>query len=164
MAGTGRWLSPGRRGVPHTGPNGLPREGGRSGSYRSAFRTLRIAPTMDAVARGKLRIYLGYAPGVGTTYSALAEAQRRAANGAEVLVGAAVTHGRRHTGALLEGLRTMPLHESGSMDVIAVIARVPDLVVVDELHRVNPPGSRNPTRWQDVEDIRAAGILSLIHI
>ncbi|GHD22858.1 sensor histidine kinase [Nocardiopsis kunsanensis] len=119
---------------------------------------LRTALTMDAVARGKLRIYLGYAPGVGTTYSALTEAHRRAAHGAEVLVGAAVTHGRRHTGALLEGLSTLPLHESGAMDVIAVIARVPDLVVVDELHRTNPPGARNATRWQDVEDIRAAGI------
>ena len=121
------------------------------------------------MARGKLRIYLGHAPGVGTTYSALAEARRRAAHGTDVLVGAVHTHGRRNTGKLLEGLVTVPPHESGAMDTIAVIARVPELVVVDELARTNPPGSRNATRWEDVEDIRAAGIdvittLSIQHL
>src|SRR5699024_9991009 len=97
---------------PTRGRQGPDRAAGASeepgGSYRRTFPALRTAVTMDAVARGELRIYLGYAPGVGTTYSALTEAHRRAAHGAEVLVGAAVTHGRRHTGALLEGLSTMP--------------------------------------------------------
>ncbi|WP_306365958.1 ATP-binding protein [Nocardiopsis sp. CC223A] len=113
---------------------------------------------MDAVGRGKLRIYLGSAPGVGTTHGALAEACRRAADGVSVVVTAVDTHRRERTAELLSRLESVPLHPSGSVDTAAVISRTPRLAVVDDLARPNPPGSPNPTRWQDVEELLEAGI------
>ena len=108
--------------------------------------------------KGRLRIHLGFAPGVGTTHRALAEARRRAERGTDVVVGAVHTHHRIHTLALLRGLETVPPHPSGSVDTAAVIARAPELVLVDDLARPNASDAPNPTRRQDVEELLTAGI------
>jgi two-component system sensor histidine kinase KdpD len=118
--------------------------------------------------RGELRIYLGAAPGVGKTYDMLGEAHRRAGRGTDVVVGLVETHGRARTAALLEGLEVLPRRalshrgvELTELDVDAVLARAPQVVLVDELAHTNAPGSRNPKRWQDVEEILDAGITVL---
>jgi len=115
--------------------------------------------------RGQLRVYLGAAPGVGKTYAMLGEARRRAGRGTDVVVGYIETHGRVLTAALLEGLevlprKTMTYRGSGftELDVDAVIARRPQVVLIDELAHTNIPGSRNAKRWQDIEEILDAGI------
>ena len=115
--------------------------------------------------RGKLRVYLGAAPGVGKTYAMLGEAHRRLERGTDVAVGFVETHGRQHTAELLEGLEVIPrrkLPYRGTtfeeMDVDAVIARHPKVALVDELAHTNVPGSRNEKRWQDVEELLEAGI------
>ncbi|GAB2912983.1 sensor histidine kinase KdpD [Rhodococcus aerolatus] len=115
--------------------------------------------------RGELRIHLGAAPGVGKTFAMLAEAHRRAGRGRDVVVGLVETHGREHTATLLEGLEVLPravVHHRGTelaeLDVDAVLARAPDVVLVDELAHTNAPGARHEKRWQDVAEILAAGI------
>src|SRR3954454_7641825 len=120
---------------------------------------------MDAVARGILRIYLGAAPGVGKTFAMLGEAHRRDSRGTDVVIGVAETHGRRRTAEQLEGLEVLPCRRIAhrgvtltELDIDAVLARRPEVVVVDELAHTNAPGSRHEKRWQDVEDILAAGI------
>ncbi|WP_051144136.1 ATP-binding protein [Modestobacter italicus] len=117
------------------------------------------------MARGSLRIYLGAAPGVGKTFAVLGEAHRRLARGQDVVVGLVETHGRRRTLEQLEGLEVLPRLEVThrgvtltELDVDAVLARHPDLVVIDELAHTNAPGSRHAKRWQDVEELLAAGI------
>ncbi|CAO5161279.1 Sensor protein KdpD [Frankia sp. AiPs1] len=125
---------------------------------------------MDGVGRGTLRIYLGAAPGVGKTYAALDEARRRVERGTDVVVGLIETHGRQHTAAMLdsaalEGIEVIPRrfveHRGATfteMDLDAVLARAPKVAVVDELAHTNVPGSRNTRRWQDVQELLAAGI------
>lgn len=115
--------------------------------------------------RGRLKIYLGYAAGVGKTYQMLLEAHRLKEDGIDVVIGWAETHGRSETEALLEGLEAVPPRktvyrgiEVGEMDVGAILTRHPSVVLVDELAHTNFPGSRNAKRYQDVEDILAAGI------
>jgi two-component system, OmpR family, sensor histidine kinase KdpD len=115
--------------------------------------------------RGQLRIYLGSAAGVGKTYAMLCEAHRRAERGTDMVVGFVETHGRPHTAALIEGLEVIPRHRlayRGSsfeeMDVDAVLARRPQVALVDEFAHTNVPGSRNEKRWQDVEELLEAGI------
>ncbi len=115
--------------------------------------------------RGRLRVYLGAAPGVGKTYSMLSEAHRRADRGTDVVVGFVETHGRPHTAELLEGLEVVPRRRLGhrggqfeEMDLDAVLARHPSVVLVDEMAHTNVPGSRNAKRWQDIEELLAAGI------
>jgi len=117
------------------------------------------------MARGELRIYLGAAPGVGKTYTMLEEAHRRAERGTDVVVAFVETHGRKHTQAMLADLemvarRTMRYRgaEFTEMDLDAVLARQPEVAVVDELAHTNVPGSRHAKRWQDVQDLLAAGI------
>jgi two-component system, OmpR family, sensor histidine kinase KdpD len=116
-------------------------------------------------ARGQLRIYLGSAAGVGKTFAMLGEGHRRAERGTEVVVAFVETHGRPHTAALIEGLEVMPrqrLSYRGTsfeeMDIDAVLARRPEVALVDEFAHTNVPGSRNEKRWQDVEELLAAGI------
>ncbi|MEV5508709.1 sensor histidine kinase [Streptomyces orinoci] len=116
-------------------------------------------------ARGRLRIYLGAAPGVGKTYAMLREGRRLRDEGADVVIGLAEPHGRRLTAAMAEGLETVPrrvLTHRGArfeeMDVDAVLARHPQTALVDELAHSNVPGSRNAKRWQDVEELLDAGI------
>ncbi|GAY07520.1 DUF4118 domain-containing protein [Pseudonocardia sp. N23] len=122
---------------------------------------------------GELRIHLGAAPGVGKTYAMLGEARRRRERGTDVVVGLVETHGRARTAELLDGLEVLPRREvarggnlPAELDVDAVLARRPDVVLVDELAHTNAPGSRHPKRWQDVEEILAAGIdvLSTVNV
>ncbi|MGW2468903.1 ATP-binding protein [Streptomyces bauhiniae] len=117
------------------------------------------------MARGKLRIYLGAAPGVGKTYAMLAEAHRRLERGTDCVVAYVEHHGRPRTETLLHGLEQVPrrrLEHRGAafeeMDVDAVLRRAPAVALVDELAHTNVPGSRNTKRWQDVEELLAAGI------
>ncbi|MEH0841147.1 DUF4118 domain-containing protein [Micromonospora sp. CPCC 205711] len=115
--------------------------------------------------RGELRIYLGAAPGVGKTYAMLEEAQRRAERGTDVVIGLVETHGRRHTAAMIGDLEQVPRRtvayrgaEFTEMDVDAVLARRPEVAVVDELAHTNVPGSRHEKRWQDIQELLDAGI------
>jgi len=115
--------------------------------------------------RGRLKIFLGAAPGVGKTYAMLEEARSAKAEGRDVVVGLVETHGRRETERLLIGLETVPrkvlIYRGRSfpeMDLDAVLARKPELVLVDELAHTNVSGSRHPKRWQDIEEILNAGI------
>ncbi|MEK2489421.1 ATP-binding protein [Kitasatospora purpeofusca] len=115
--------------------------------------------------RGRLRVYLGSAPGVGKTYRMLDEARRRQDRGADVVVGWIECHGRRHTEAMLDGLEVVPgVHRAyrdtdfEEMDLDAVLRRRPTVVLVDELAHTNVPGGRHGKRWQDVEELLHAGI------
>ncbi len=114
---------------------------------------------------GRLRVYIGMSPGVGKTYEMLQAAARRKADGGEVLVGLIETHGRRETEALLDGLEVMPrlpIEYRGrtlmEFDLDAALARKPALILVDEHAHSNAPGARHPKRWQDVDELLAAGI------
>ena len=116
-------------------------------------------------ARGWLRIYLSYAPGAGTTCALLSEGRRRAEHGTDVVVARADTHGRPHTENLLAGLEVIPAAKvpyrgalAEEMDLGAVLARGPAVALVDDFAHRNAPGSRHRARWQDVEDLLAAGI------
>jgi len=117
------------------------------------------------MSRGQLRIYLGAAPGVGKTYAMLAEGQRRRARGTDVVAALVESHGRRLIEAMAEGLETIPrrtMRYRGAtfteMDTEAVLARHPQVALVDELAHTNVPGSRNAKRWQDVDEMLDAGI------
>ncbi|WP_327698159.1 sensor histidine kinase [Streptomyces sp. NBC_00459] len=117
------------------------------------------------MGRGKLRIYLGAAPGVGKTYAMLSEAHRRVERGTDCVVAFVEHHGRPRTEVMLHGLEQIPRRDLPyrgtvftEMDVDAVLARRPQIALVDELPHTNIPGSRNTKRWQDVEELLAAGI------
>ncbi|WP_435887862.1 histidine kinase [Streptomyces chartreusis] len=120
---------------------------------------------MNEVPRGRLKVYLGAAPGVGKTYRMLDEARRRAGRGADVVVAFAECHGRPRTAAMLDGLEVVPparcAHRGGEfeeLDLAAVLDRRPEVAVVDDLAHGNVPGGgRNAKRWQDVEALLAAG-------
>jgi two-component system, OmpR family, sensor histidine kinase KdpD len=144
-------------------------DGGRSTGPDEAealsLRTLR--------KRGHLKIFLGYAPGVGKTYMMLAEAQRRRARGEDVVVGFVETHGRRETAELAEGLEEVPRKEVDyrgrtftELDTAALVARAPHLALIDELAHTNVPGTTHIKRWQSVEEVLKAGIdvLSTVNI
>ena len=115
--------------------------------------------------RGRLKIFLGAAPGVGKTYEMLASARARRRDGADVVVGIVETHGRAETAAMLDGLEVLPRRQIDyagrvleEMDLDALLARRPGLALVDELAHSNAPGSRHPKRYMDVEELLAAGI------
>ncbi|MFJ9037733.1 ATP-binding protein [Streptomyces sp. NPDC102406] len=117
------------------------------------------------MGRGKLRIYLGSAPGVGKTYAMLSEAHRRTGRGTDCVVAFVEHHKRPRTEVMLHGLEQVPrrtIEYRGTafeeMDVDAVLGRAPTVALVDELAHTNVPGSRNAKRWQDVEELLAAGI------
>ncbi|MFE5968148.1 ATP-binding protein [Streptomyces sp. NPDC056463] len=117
------------------------------------------------MGRGKLRIYLGAAPGVGKTYAMLSEGHRRVERGTDCVVAFVEHHDRPRTEVMLHGLeqvprRTLAYRDTSftEMDVDAVLARKPAVALVDELAHTNVPGSRHPKRWQDVEELLAAGI------
>jgi len=117
------------------------------------------------MARGSLRIYLGAAPGVGKTFAMLNEARRRVERGTDVVVGYVETHGRPNTEAQIEGLEVVPRRSVAyrgtsleEMDAAAIIARAPEVALVDELAHTNVPGSGHEKRWQDVDELRDAGI------
>jgi len=119
----------------------------------------------SSTARGRLRVYLGAAPGVGKTYAMLDEGRRRVERGTDLVVGYVETHGRPGTERAVAGLEIVPrtkLEHRGTlqeeMDLEAVLARRPEVVLVDELAHTNAPGSTNEKRWQDVEALLDAGI------
>jgi two-component system sensor histidine kinase KdpD len=119
----------------------------------------------DAGGRGRLRVYVGMAPGVGKTYRMLEEGHRRLARGTDVVVGFVETHGRSVVAALVEGLEVVPrrrIEYRGvvleELDTEAVLMRKPTVALIDELAHTNIPGSAREKRWQDVELIRDAGI------
>ncbi len=116
-------------------------------------------------SRGKFKIFFGAAPGVGKTYEMLTAARRRKAEGVDVVIGLVETHGRAETEAQLAGLEIIPRRRVDykgrvleEMDLDAVLARRPALVLVDELAHTNAAGSRHPKRYLDVEELLAAGI------
>ncbi len=134
-----------------------------------------VRPTAEAMlarvraesgtGRGRLRVYVGMAPGVGKTYRMLEEGHRRLDRGTDLVVGFVEAHGRVHTSALLDGLEIVPRERIAyrgvtieEMDTDAVIARHPTVALVDELAHTNAPGSARAKRWEDVEAIRDAGI------
>ncbi|MEO5325930.1 sensor histidine kinase KdpD [Mesorhizobium sp. CC13] len=115
--------------------------------------------------RGRLKIFLGAAPGVGKTYEMLMSGRGRLADGTDVVIGVVETHGRRETQALVEGFEVIPrkaVDYKGrmleEMDLDAIIARRPKLVLVDELAHTNAPGSRHPKRYLDVQELLGQGI------
>ena len=125
----------------------------------------RLLQHTAAPHRGKLKVFFGACAGVGKTWAMLAEAQRLRAQGLDILIGVAETHGRKETAAMLEGLSTLPprrLAHRGryvyEFDLDAALARRPALILVDELAHSNAPGSRHPKRWQDVDELLEAGI------
>jgi two-component system sensor histidine kinase KdpD len=129
-------------------------------------------PSPDALLReaqqaeqGRLKIFFGAAPGVGKTYEMLTAARAKKAEGADVVIGVVETHGRKETEALLPGLEIIPRrivsykgHTLAELDLDAILARKPSLVLVDELAHTNAPESRHPKRYMDVEELLAAGI------
>jgi two-component system, OmpR family, sensor histidine kinase KdpD len=125
----------------------------------------RVRRQAGAGARGRHRIYLGIAPGVGKTYTALEELHRRHDRGTDAVIGFLETHGRPHTAELAEGLEVVPRKRIpykgvtvDEMDTEAVIRRQPAVAMVDEIAHTNAPGSVHKKRWQDVENILNAGI------
>ncbi|MGZ8154082.1 MAG: histidine kinase, partial [Burkholderiales bacterium] len=115
--------------------------------------------------RGKLKIFLGASAGVGKTYAMLSDAREEQSRGTDIVIGIVETHGRAETAALTEGLERIALREVPYRDTIlrefdldAALSRKPVVILVDELAHTNAPGSRHPKRWQDVEELLAAGI------
>ena len=124
----------------------------------------RVQAKEEEEKRGKLKIFLGYAAGVGKTYAMLESARQRMKE-MDVVLGLVETHGRAETEALLSGLEIIPRKKIeyrgvilSEMDIDAVLARHPQLVLVDELAHTNAPTSRHPKRYQDVEELIQAGI------
>src|SRR3954465_6384691 len=132
---------------------------------RPSPEALLEAATREEGRVGKLRIFVGAAPGVGKTYEMLLQARARKKDGYDIVVGVVETHGRKETEALLEGLEVIPRrrieyrgHFLEEMDLDAIIARRPQIVLVDELAHTNAPGSRHPKRYLDIEELLGHGI------
>lgn len=128
-------------------------------------RADRFLRMIRRARRGRLKIYLGYCAGVGKTWQMLEEAHRLRNEGIDVVVGLLETHGRRETEALAEGLETVPRRRQEyrgitieEMDPDAILARNPQVVLVDELAHTNVPGSRHAKRYEDVLDLLSSGI------
>jgi two-component system sensor histidine kinase KdpD len=137
----------------------------RDFEQRPSPEALLEAAKQEGSGAGKLRIFVGAAPGVGKTYEMLQHAQSKRREGVDVIIGVVETHGRKETEALLQGLETIPRKSVVyrgqpilEMDLDAVIARAPRIVLVDELAHTNAVGSRHPKRYLDVEEILGSGI------
>src|SRR5246500_1380906 len=137
----------------------------RDPEYRPSPEALLEAARREERRVGKLRIFVGAAPGVGKTYEMLQQARARMRDGYDIVVGIVETHGRRETEALLRGLEVIArkrLEYRGQMleemDLDAVIARRPQIALVDELAHTNVAGSRHPKRYLDVEELLSRGI------
>src|SRR4030043_1858428 len=125
----------------------------------------RIQAEDDHRAHGRLKIFFGYAAGVGKTYAMLEAAHQRKAEGVDVVVGYVETHNRVETENMLQSLEVIPRQtityrntQLPEMDIDRILARKPRLVLVDELAHTNAPGSRHAKRYQDVEELLATGI------
>jgi len=125
----------------------------------------RVGESEARKTRAKLKVYFGFAPGVGKTYAMLEAAQRLRDEGTDVVVGCVETHGRPETEALLDGLGLLPripIEQRGvvlrEFDLEAALARKPALLLLDELAHTNAPGVRHQKRWQDALDLLDAGI------
>jgi two-component system sensor histidine kinase KdpD len=149
------------------GPKGdePPALGGRADDQRTSDGPFEAFSLQTLRKRGRLKVFLGYAPGVGKTYTMLSEAHRRAARSEDVVVGFVEPHDRKETSDLVVGLEQVPLKVIEyrgkvfeELDTAAVIARMPTLVLVDELAHTNVPGTAHEKRWQSVEELLAAGI------
>jgi two-component system sensor histidine kinase KdpD len=127
-------------------------------------RLLRALRREAGKPAGRLKVFLGAAAGVGKTFAMLDAAREARAAGRDVVVGVVVTHGREETVARLRGVECVPLRPSEregvppELDVDAVLARRPDVVIVDELAHTNAPGGRHPKRWQDVRELVEGGL------
>src|SRR6266851_2607031 len=137
----------------------------RDSDQRPSPEALLEAARREEHRSGRLKIFVGAAPGVGKTYEMLQQARARKRDGYDIIVGAVETHGRKETQALLEGFEVVPrkrLEYRGQsldeMDLDAIIARHPQIVLVDELAHTNAPGSRHPKRYLDVEELLRHGI------
>ena len=137
----------------------------RDSEHRPSPEALLEAARREEKRIGKLRIFVGAAPGVGKTYEMLHQARARKKDGYDIVVGIVETHGRRETEALLEGLEIIPRRQIEykgqwleEMDLDAIIARRPQIVLVDELAHTNVEGSRHPKRYLDVEELMSHGI------
>src|SRR6476620_7299553 len=133
--------------------------------HRPSPEALLEAARREESRTGKLRIFVGAAPGVGKTYTMLETARARKKDGYDIVVGVVETHGRKETEALIEGLEVIPrrnVEYKGrilqEMDLDAILARRPQIVIVDELAHTNAPASRHPKRYLDVEELLDAGI------
>src|SRR6201991_4649123 len=132
---------------------------------RPSPEALLEAARLEEGRVGKFRIFVGAAPGVGKTYAMLETARARKQDGYDIIVGVVETHGRKETEALLQGLEVVPRRRFEykgqwleEMDLDAIIARRPQIVLVDELAHTNAPGSRHPKRYLDVEELLSCGI------
>src|SRR5690606_4368062 len=130
-----------------------------------AVRADALLDEMPREGRGRLKVFLGAAPGVGKTYAMLQAAQVQQRQGVNLRVGVVETHGRAETEAMLTGLPQQPLRSLeyrgmalAEMDLDALLANPPKLVLVDELAHSNVPGSRHAKRWQDVQELLDAGL------
>src|SRR5580700_4701371 len=137
----------------------------RDADQRPSPEALLEAARREESRAGQLRIFVGAAPGVGKTYEMLQQARARKKDGYDVVIGVVETHGRRETEALLEGLEIVPrrpMEYKGQwfeeMDLDAIIARRPQIVLIDELAHTNVVGSRHPKRYLDVEELMSNGI------
>ena len=137
----------------------------RDSDQRPSPEALLEAARREERRSGRLKIFVGAAPGVGKTYEMLQQARARKQDGYDIVVGVVETHGRKETQALLDGLEIVPrkrLEYKGQwleeMDLDAIIARHPQIVLVDELAHTNAPGSRHPKRYLDVEELLSRGI------
>jgi two-component system sensor histidine kinase KdpD len=137
----------------------------RNQDQRPSPEALLEAARREEGRLGKLKIFMGAAPGVGKTYEMLQQARARSKDGYDLVVGVVETHGRKETEALVEGLEVVPrrpIEYKGQpleeMDLDAIIARRPQFVLVDELAHTNVPGSRHPKRYLDVEELLNRGI------
>jgi two-component system sensor histidine kinase KdpD len=137
----------------------------RNFDHRPAPEALLGPARREDARRGRLRIFVGAAPGVGKTYEMLQQARARKKDGYDLVVGVVETHGRRETETLLEGLEIVPRRRVAykgqwldEMDLDAIIARRPQIVLVDELAHTNLEGSRHPKRYLDVEELTSRGI------
>src|SRR5262245_32499989 len=137
----------------------------RDTEHRPSPEALLEAARREERRVGKLRIFVGAAPGVGKTYEMLLQAQARRKDGYDVVIGIVETHGRKETEALLSGLEVIPRRHVEykaqpltEMDLDAIIARHPQIVLVDELAHTNAEGSRHPKRYLDVEELMSYGI------
>src|SRR6478752_2354548 len=142
--------------------------------HANQHRDLGQRPSPDALLEaarreshqaGRLKIFVGAAPGVGKTYEMLQNAHAKLKSGADIVVGVVETHGRAETEALLQGLEVLPRKRLEyreqvleEMDLDALIARHPQIALVDELAHTNAPGSRHPKRYLDVEELLSRGI------